>query len=52
MTPLFITTGWLVWSGKKKNSSAAWLYNFYGGGVDWHFLVYSNARRVFAIRSR
>ena len=53
MTPLLKTTGRWVWSGEKKGSSAAWIYDFNDGGVGWDFLDggYS-IPRVFAVRSR
>ncbi len=52
MTPLFKTTGWWVWSGEKKGSSAAWVYDFTGGYEYWPNLDYSHSNRVFAVRSR
>ncbi len=52
MTPLLKTTGWAVWSGEKKGSSAAWYYFFNYGRVYWYYLDYRYGHRVFAVRSR
>ena len=53
MTPLLETTGWRVWSGEKKGSSAAWAYNFGLGRVGWGFLDGGHSfGRGFAVRSR
>ena len=53
MTPLLKTTGWYVWSGEKKGSSSAWIFNFYYGGYEgWHYRDNSNSIRGFAVRSR
>ncbi len=53
MTPLLETTGWWVWSGEKKGSSAAWYYRFSVGPARWDYLDNSTGNgRAFAVRSR
>ncbi len=53
MTPLLKTTGWYVWSGEAKDSSAAWYYNFiYGGRYSSFYNDGRGKSRAFAVRSR
>jgi uncharacterized caspase-like protein len=52
MTPLLKTTGWWVWSGELKDSSAAWYFFFGFLGRLWHLRDYSFDGRAFAVRSR
>jgi hypothetical protein len=51
MTPLLKTTGWGVWSGETKGSSAAWTFFFRYGNEPWS-LRDSDYGRGFAVRSR
>jgi uncharacterized caspase-like protein len=52
MTPLLKTTGWWIWSGEKKRSSA-WGFLFSGSGhKNRAVLDYSKNARGFAVRSR
>jgi PKD repeat protein len=52
MTPLLKTTGWWVWSGETRDSSAAWGFLFNSGYERWFGRGYSPFRRGFAVRSR
>jgi len=52
MNPLLKTTGWVVWSGDTKDSSAAWLFLFVEGYGNWSILNSSHYLRGFAVRSR
>ena len=53
MNPAFKTTGWSVWSGEKKGSSAAWGFNFNNGNENWNTRSHSYyGGRGFAVRSR
>ena len=60
MTPLLKTTGWYVWSGETKGSSAAWYFTFRSGSRhwptrgsrDWGSRDSSSYERAFAVRSR
>ena len=52
MTSLLKTTGWWVWSGETKGSSAAWGFSFSLGGELWNFRSDSSSYRGFAVRSR
>ncbi len=52
MTPLLKPTGWLVWSGEKKTSSAALLFSFNIGCKKWPLRNASCFPRAFAVRSR
>jgi hypothetical protein len=62
MTPLLKTTGWFnkgrgltgwfVWSGKTKDSSSAWRFNFNDGSKGWDARVYGFDNHAFAVRSR
>ncbi len=51
ITPLLKTTGWYVWSGETKGSSA-WSFFFDGGYVYWGGRDDSYGVRGFAVRSR
>ncbi len=53
MTPLLKTSGWRIWSGEKKNSSAAWYFPFLYGTEPWYTdnSFYYNTR-AFAVRPR
>lgn len=50
MTSLLKTTGWFVWSGETKGSSAAWAFYFGGGDENWFARSYSSYGRGFAVR--
>lgn len=52
MTPLLNTTGWTVWSKKKKDFSTSWCFSFLFGYGGW--LNHSNCSsvRAFAVRVR
>ncbi|MCJ7693028.1 MAG: DUF1566 domain-containing protein [Sedimentisphaerales bacterium] len=52
MTRLLKITGWWVWSGETKDSSAAWGFNFLSGIEYWSTCSDSNNLRVFAVRFR
>jgi hypothetical protein len=52
MTPLLKTTGWQVWSCKKKDSTFAWGFYFCRGGKGWDAHVFPYNFRAFAVRSR
>jgi len=52
MTPLLKTTGWWVWCGEVKDSSAAWFFSFYHGNGYWDNRNSSSSYRAFAVRSR
>ena len=54
MTPLLKTTGWFVWSGETKGSSAARDFDLYHGGYSSWAIggSSSNGKRAFAVRSR
>lgn len=53
MTSLLKTTGWWVWSGETKDSSAAWAFGFgHGGREDWDTRSHSYNTRGFAVRFR
>ena len=53
MTPLLKTTGWHVWSGETKGSSAAGGFNFAtGNDRSWYSRDNSTNYRAFAVRSR
>ena len=52
MTPLLKTNGWFVWSGETKNSSSAWLFDFYHGKPVWRSQDSSGNGRGFAVRFR
>jgi hypothetical protein len=52
MTPLLKTTGWWVWSGELKGSSAAWSFGFDFGDLRWDPRNRSDGSRAFAVRSR
>lgn len=52
MDPVFKTSGWWVWSSKKRDASSAWLFNFGIGQERWFPRGISNGRRAFAVRSR
>lgn len=52
MTPLLKTTGWWVWSGEEKDSSAAWSFTFKSRGTrTGAAAIYSHGNRAFAVRS-
>ncbi|MBW6519468.1 MAG: DUF1566 domain-containing protein [Desulfoarculaceae bacterium] len=50
MVPPFKTTGWWVWA-EPRDSSSAWLFDFYGGNENWRLRDNSNLDRVFGVRS-
>ena len=52
MTPLLETTGWWVWSGETRGSSAAWGFYFSHGREYWRLRRCANNLRGFAVRSR
>jgi len=52
LTPLLKITGWIVWSGKTRDSSSAWTFRFYYGLADWYRRDASSNKRGFAVRSR
>ncbi len=52
MTPLLETTGWWVWSGETKDSSAACYFFFDSGREFWVSRSNSIISRGFAVRSR
>ncbi len=52
MTPLLKTTGWWVWSGETKGSSAAWAFTFASARGSGAYRDVSGNRRAFAVRSR
>ncbi len=52
MTPLLQTSGYLVWSGKKKAPNAAWNFAFSLGEANWNFSNRTGGCRGFAVRTR
>lgn len=49
----FENSGYGVWSGDLRDSSSAWVFDFYGGGEYWSTCSSSSyGGRVFAVRSR
>lgn len=49
----FENSGYGVWSGEAKDSSSAWVFDFYGGGEYWSYRSNSDyGGRIFAVRSR
>jgi len=52
MTSLLKTTGWSVWSGEAKDSSARWAFLFNFGNKISYGRDYSYDGRAFAVRSR
>jgi len=49
----FENSGYGIWSGDVRDSSSAWVFDFYGGSEYWSTRSSSNyGVRVFAVRSR
>jgi len=49
----FENSGYGIWSGDVRDSSSAWVFDFYGGSEYWSTRSSSNyGGRVFAVRSR
>lgn len=52
MVPLFLTTGWWIWSGEMKSGDRCWYYDFHKGRKDWSRTRYGYGRRAFAVRKK
>ena len=53
MSPLLKTTGWWIWAGETKGSSAARRFSFFRYGTRyWYNRADSDDNRAFAVRSR